>query len=604
MLNLEELLVEKLSIADINDNPSSISERQILILYGSQTGCAQDVAERISRQAKRRRFKTRIYSMDAYDRDNLINENLVIFVCSTTGQGDEPDNMRKFWKYLLRKNLPNDILNQMKFSVFGLGDSSYLRYNWPAKKLYKRLLQLGAQSILPRGDGDDQHYLGIDGGLDPWLEELWKVLMYMYPLPSSLDILPEDFLTKSFTPAPSFRIEFIDRKLDLDDENLSRHDMYSYLTKNERVTSHEHFQDVRHMEFNINDSDFKYDPGDVLVVRPKNLSEEVDEFIKMMDWEEIADNAFVLVPNDDEDRKVPSHWDSILTLRKLFENYLDIFSTPRRSFFEFLSFFTTDENHTEKLREFCSAEGQDDLYAYNQRVRRTIVEVFQDFPSAKIQLEYIPDMFPELQPRQFSISSSSKVHPGQIHLTVAIVQYKTRLQKPRRGVCTNWMSSLKPGECEIPVIITKGTMRLPTSISIPVIFIGPGTGVSVMRAFLEDRIYEGATGIYISKIWNRDKDFYYQEQWDRYVNEGKLKLFVAFSRDQDNKRYVQHVLKGNAKLVYDILYNREGRADKMPNDVIEAFKSILISEGEMTNEQAEKYMLMIEKTKRYQQEVW
>ncbi|CAG8751863.1 6658_t:CDS:2, partial [Funneliformis mosseae] len=140
----------------------------------------------------------------------------------------------------------------------------------------------------------------------------------------------------------------------------------------------------------------------------------------------------------------PAHWDSILTLRKLFENYLDIFSTPRRSFFEFLSFFTTDENQTEKLREFCSAEGQDDLYAYNQRVRRTIVEVLQDFPSAKIQLEYILDMFPELQPRQFSISSSSKVHPGQIHLTVAIVQYKTRLQKPRRGVCTKWMSRLKP----------------------------------------------------------------------------------------------------------------------------------------------------------------
>lgn len=75
-----------------------------------------------------------------------------------------------------------------------------------------------------------------------------------------------------------------------------------------------------------------------------------------------------------------------------------------------------------------------------------IVEVLQDFPSAKIPLEYIPDMFPELKPRQYSISSSSKVHPSQIHLTVAIVQYKTRLQKLRRGVCTKWMSGLRPGE--------------------------------------------------------------------------------------------------------------------------------------------------------------
>ncbi|CAG8784006.1 7250_t:CDS:2, partial [Acaulospora morrowiae] len=108
------------------NNVPHLTTRQLLILYGSQTGCAQDVAERIERQARRRLFKTRIFSMDAYDRTNLINEHLAIFVCSTTGQGDEPDNMKKFWKFLLRKNLPNDILNQLKFAVFGLGDSSYV----------------------------------------------------------------------------------------------------------------------------------------------------------------------------------------------------------------------------------------------------------------------------------------------------------------------------------------------------------------------------------------------------------------------------------------------------------------------------------------------
>jgi sulfite reductase alpha subunit-like flavoprotein len=132
-----------------------------------------------------------------------------------------------------------------------------------------------------------------------------------------------------------------------------------------------------------------------------------------------------------------------------------------------------------------------------------------------------------------------------------------------------------------------------------------------MRAFIEDRIHEGATENYLFFGCRcRDKDFYYQEQWNHYIDEGNLKLFTAFSRDQDNKIYVQHILRKNAKLVYDILYNREGhvyisgRSDKMPNDVMDAFKSILISEGGMTDEQAEKYMVMIERTKRYQQEVW
>ncbi|CAG8646383.1 26545_t:CDS:10 [Racocetra persica] len=584
---------EKLSRHDVS---SDLSNRHLLILYGSQTGCAQDVAERISRQARRRHFKVRISSMDDYERANLINESLVIFICSTTGQGDEPSNMRKFWKYLLRKNLPNDILNQMKFAVFGLGDSSYVRYNWPAKKLFKRLLQLGAQSILPRGDGDDQHYLGIDGALDPWLKKLWEIIMENYPLAPNLEVL--------------FRVEFVGQKFEENKEKINIREIYARLVKNERVTAHDHFQDVRHIELDIGDTELKYDPGDVAVIRPKNLPEDVDEFIKLMNWSDVADDTFILVPND-EDYKIPSHWESPLTLRKLFKDYLDIFSTPRRSFFEFLKFFVTNEDHIEKLKEFCSAEGQDDLYAYNQRVRRTIAEVLQDFSSAEIPLKYIVDMFPEIQPRQFSISSSSKVHQGQIHLTVAIVKYKTKLQKAREGVCTKWLSGLIPDECFIPITISRGTMTLPTSTSTPIILIGPGTGVSVMRAFLEERIFEGATENYLFfGCRNKDKDYYYEDQWKQYIDAGQLKVFAAFSRDQDKKVYVQDILKENAQLVWDIVHEREGyiyvsgRSDKMPTSVMDAFKYIFVSEGGMSEEDAEKYIKMLEMTRKYQQEVW
>nr|CAG8461794.1 1193_t:CDS:10 [Entrophospora candida] len=524
----------------------SSADRKILILYGSQTGFAQDVAERITRQAKRRHFRARNFAMDSYNRDNLINEELVIFVCSTTGQGDEPDNMKKFWKFLLRKNLPKDILNQMKFTVFGLGDSSYVKYNWPAKKLYKRLLQLGAESIYPRGEGDDQHYLGIDGMLDPWLRGLWKVLMDLYPLPPNLKIIPDDVL-------------------------------YPYLIIYKETN--DHFQDVRHIELEVNDSELKYQPGDVVIIHPKNSVKEVDEFIKMMDWSDIADDPFILIPND-EDKIIPSHWGTSLTLRKMFEEYLDIFSTPRRSFFEFLSFFTTDADHTEKLKEFCSAEGQDDLYAYSQRVRRTIVEVLYDFSSAKIPIDYIPDIFPELLPRQFSISSSLKFHPKKIHLTVAVVNYKTRLQKPRQGVCTKWLSTLEL-ETLIPIRITRGTMRLPTSISTPIILIGPGTGIAVMRTFLQERISEGATENYlIFGCRNREKDYYYKEEWKQYVDNNQLKkIFVAFSRDQDKKVYVQDIIRENSQLFWEIVYERG-----------------------MTEDQATKYIALLEKNRRYQQE--
>lgn len=113
------------------------------------------------------------------------------------------------------------------------------------------------------------------------------------------------------------------------------------------------------------------------------------------------------------DRPLPSHWPAIMTLRELLTEHLDIFSVPRRSFFEFLSYFTTDELETEKLQEFCSAEGQEDLWDYCNRTRRTIFEVLQEFKSAagdgKIPLDYLLDLFPEIRPRQFSIASSIKV---------------------------------------------------------------------------------------------------------------------------------------------------------------------------------------------------
>ncbi|CAG8650834.1 9689_t:CDS:10, partial [Ambispora leptoticha] len=596
----------KNQIIDEAKNESPLDSREILILFGSQTGCGQDVAERIGREARRRLFKTRVLAMDVYDKANLINESLVVFVCSTTGQGEEPDNMKKFWKFLLRKNLPNDILSHLKFTVFGLGDSSYLRYNWPAKKLYKRLIQLGAQSIHPRGDGDDQHYLGYDGALDPWLSGLWKVLMNEFPLPSGMEIIPSDvlypllILTQTIikflhfllrlnylTLPPSFRIQFIkddsSNSLSLTKTILSDGEFFARVLKNERITSHDHFQDVRHMD---------YKPGDVAVFRPKNLSEEVEEFIKMMDWVDIADDPFVLIPNQ-EDRKVPVHWEQVLTLRKLFENYLDIFSTPRRSFFEMLAFFTTNEDHTEKLREFCSPEGQDDLYAYNQRVRRTIVEVLQDFPSAKIPYDYILDLFPEIQPRQFSISSSSQSYPRRIHLTVAIVKYKTRMHEPRRGVCTKWLAGLLT-DSRIPLKISKGSMRLPTSLSTPVILIGPGTGVAIMRAFIQERVLQGATENYLFfGCRYREKDYFYKSEWEDYINAQQLKIFIAFSRDQDKKIYVQDLITENAHLIWHIIHEREGyvylsgRSDNMPTSVINAFKQVFISEGNLDEEKAD-----------------
>ena len=124
--------------------------------------------------------------------------------------------------------------------------------------------------------------------------------------------------------------------------------------------------------------------------------------------------------------------------------HLNIFGRPRRYFFELLSFFALDKQHAEKLKEFASTEGQTDLYAYAHKMKRTVFEVLQDFSSVKIPIKYLMDLLPITLPRSFSISSAPSVH-NDIQLTVAIVEYKTKLQEPRLGVCTDWMSSIVPG---------------------------------------------------------------------------------------------------------------------------------------------------------------
>jgi sulfite reductase alpha subunit-like flavoprotein len=133
-----------------------MESRKMKILYGSETGTASDLAEELWRESKKYHFQSMTMPLDSYKMDNLINEDIVVFVCSTTGQGEEPYNMKNSWKFLLKKSLPQNSLSDLNIAVLGLGDSSYTKFNYVAKRLYKRLLQLSANSILNLGMGSTQ----------------------------------------------------------------------------------------------------------------------------------------------------------------------------------------------------------------------------------------------------------------------------------------------------------------------------------------------------------------------------------------------------------------------------------------------------------------
>ena len=449
--------------------------RKLCILYGSQTGTAQSVAERIYRESKRLHFSTQLCPMDDFQPiSQLLDERLIVFVASTTGQGDEPSNMIKFWKFLLRKSLPPDSLEALNFAVLGLGDSSYQKFNFVAKRLHKRLVQLSAKPLLNIGLGDDQHDLGPDAVIDPWLADFWQKALSLMPLPEGLTPIPANV-----TPPPKYNVL---RTETLQDQRVQDHTYRAPIIRCERVTSTDHFQDTRLVEFDISGSQISsYSPGDVCMIQPKNLEENVAQFFNLFPHLS-PDLVLKLKQNSDLELLSSSILPPSFTLRQCVENLWDIQAIPGRYFFELMSHFSPQDSEGgklehEKLLELSTAEGQQELYDYCNRPRRNILEVLYDFryTTPQIPLEYLFDLLPVIKPRAFSIASSWDLDPSKIQLLIAVVRYQSkRLKAPRLGLCSNWITRLSPGD-QVTIWIKPGTLRFPPDNS-PVVMVGPGTG--------------------------------------------------------------------------------------------------------------------------------
>ncbi|KAL0040842.1 hypothetical protein WJX79_006949 [Trebouxia sp. C0005] len=678
----------------------------LTILYGSQTGNAQDVAERIGREGKRRHFVPRIMAMDAFPVSQLPEEHNVILVSSTTGQGEVPSNMKAFWKFLLRKALPADSLKGVTVAVFGLGDSGYQSYNTVAKKLDRRLTALGASVVCERGLGDDQHPNGYEAALDPWLRHLWSQLRAKYPLQLGLsEPAPEDTSTEL---DPKYQISYLAthevaerpiyeteqeeavaaafafsqleaslsgvRASPSNAEAISRQGMtastsgttvatenaqyglwrpfMASLTCNTRITSAEHFQDTRHLEFDLTGSGIHYAPGDLLTIFPCQSPAAVSAFLQRMN---LDPGAWVRI--EPAETPLGNAVSSIqVRVAALVQGILDISgASPRRYFFEVLQHFATAELEVDRLEYFATPEGRNDLYTYNQKEGRTVLEVLQDFKSAQPPLEWLLQTVPHLKPRQFSIASSLAKHPNTAHVLMAVVDYKTPFKRRKQGLCSAWLANaMASGAASdssahgaavprsssrndsttmdehtangdkqarvVPVWVESGVLRLPASHSTPMILIGPGTGVAPFRSFLEERqmaaAVAGGTSVAPSYLLfgcrGEKADFYYSQLWQQLLAEGILAptagLLTAFSRDQKQKVYVQDKLRQHSKLMWDLLQQGavvyvSGSAEKMPQAVATAFEEIAAQQHREPGF-GRKVVQRLEQTKRYHVEAW
>jgi len=596
----------------------AITIRPLVVLYGSQTGTAQEIAERIGREGNRLHFDTQVSSMDEFPVVDIPASPLIVYVASTTGQGEEPDNMKKTWKFLLRKNLPSNSLSNQRFGVLGLGDSSYPKFNYVAKKLSKRLIQLGGIQLLQPGLGDDQHDLGPDFVVDSWLVQFWDLALQMFPLPAGVEPISKDVL-----PPPKFKVVWVDDNrpnksvVDGRDSELATSDKsYSQsrpflapLLSCDRQTPKDHFQDVRLVRLDISNSGIMYKPGDIALIQPSNLEENVEEFFSLFPSLD-PERKFVLEPTSSNTCLPPS---SLLprpcTLRHAVSNYFDIQSIPKRYFFELLSHFSSDELEKEKFLEFNTAEGQQDMYDYCNRPRRHILEVLYDFrhTTPNIPVDYLWDLIPQIKPRSFSIASSPSVHGDTLELLVAVVRYRSSLKKPRIGLCSNWLTTLKNNVNKVPLWIRPGSFTFPPT-NIPVVLVGPGTGVAPFRSFILEDKKNGRPCSLFFGCRNKDADFFFSKEWS---DNKFLHLVTAFSRDQEDKIYVQHRIEENHELLCDLILKNNGwfyvagNSKNMPTQVKDALVSAIASEHGLGNlEEAKKHVEKMEINSKYQTETW
>uniref|UniRef100_A0A8R1ICT1 NADPH-dependent diflavin oxidoreductase 1 n=1 Tax=Caenorhabditis japonica TaxID=281687 RepID=A0A8R1ICT1_CAEJA len=542
-----------------------------------------------------RHLPARVVELDEYPFEKLCKERVVIFVVSTTGGGEMPPNMRHFWKLLLRKSLPPNLLENVNIAVLGLGDSSYQNFNFAGKKLFRRLLQLGAKMLTEVILADDQHELGIDGAFVPWKNRIWEKIKDFD------DTFPNMSLHQdpSVTLEPKLRFDYQYEKA----EKRQQGEEYRALVveSNQRVTAEDHFQDTRLVKFEIpanSTESWIYQPGDVLMVRPCNLEESVKIAIEAFDYSaELLDRPARIVQTDDFTKAPPAYLiGDVTTLRICIERYFDLQQVPKRSFFEMLSYYSTDESEKERLAELASPQGLDDLLEYANRCRRTTAEALRDFPKTAKSLlpDQLFEIFTPIRPRAFSIASA----PIQksIELLVAKVEYSSRMADKRKGLCSTFISRLKWGD-KVFCKIRPGTFKFPRPEN-PLICIGPGTGVAPFRSLFKQRSNEPNTSNSLLFFGCRSKysDFYFENEWN--VMEG-VETIVAFSRDTVRKVYVQDKMKERVADIEALIDAGAsifvaGSTGDMPKAVLNVIKQI----------KGEQWTLKAEASAKIQFETW
>jgi sulfite reductase (NADPH) flavoprotein alpha-component len=532
----------------------------LTILFGSQTGTAEGLAKQAAKEAGKRGFAASVLDMAQTDAAKLAAEKNVLVIVSTYGEGEPPDSAKPLHTALGQAGAPS--LASIRFSVCALGDTNYTQFCQCGKDFDVHFEKLGATRVTPRVDCD----LDYEEPFTQWLDTALSTLS------SEVGRVTPD------APSPGRTTSS-----DTTDEETSayskKNPFPALLLTSKNLNAPGSGKQVHHVEFSLEGSGLVYEAGDALGVFAQNCPEHVNDVLHALGC--------------DGEEAITAPDGSTTSLRRALTELYDLGKPPA----ELVALYGASSN----------------LSGGTAVALHHVVDAILASPGVKIAPTDFVRTLKKLQPRLYSISSSPKAHAGQVHLTVGAVRYE-KDGRARKGVCSTFLADrAPPGAMRVGVFVhSNNAFRPPANGDLPMIMVGPGTGIAPFRAFLHERLATGAKG----KNWllfgdqRATTDFLYRDELEALQKSGALtRLDTAFSRDQAEKIYVQHRMLEAATELYAWLeagahFYVCGDASRMAKDVDAALHQVVERAGGKTAAQAADYVQALKTAKRYARDVY
>jgi sulfite reductase (NADPH) flavoprotein alpha-component len=544
---------------------------KLTILYGSHTGNGKKIAEQAAEAAASRGLQAEVRDMNDYPGRQLAQEQNLLVVVSTHGEGEPPVSAEELHQFLGGPRAPK--LPKLKFAVLALGDTSYLHFCQTGKDFDQRLAALGATRLLDRIDADVAYKPAAAHWIAATLDKITAGQATAGPLALAATAAGPAAVVAEPQPTVQFSAE-----------NPWPAKVLETIQLNGRGSDKE----THHIELDLAGSGLTYAPGDALAVLPLNHHPLVEEVLRAA---RLSDSAPVLLgaENLSLSAALASRRELTVLTRDVLERYAAL--APHAELHGLLA-------DTSRLQPY--------LYG------RDVADLLLDFPTDQLTPQALADTLRPLPTRAYSIASSLLAHPDEVHLTVGAVRYEAH-GRQKQGVCSSLLADRVAVGDEVRVFVEHNEyFKLPQEASTDIIMVGAGTGIAPFRAFVEERAELGASG----RNWlffgnpHFTTDFLYQAEWQQQLKHGGLaKLDVAFSRDQQEKIYVQDRLLENSRDVFGWLENGAqfyvcGDKTRLGHAVQAALTQVVQKEAGISPEEAAAYVKNLKKQRRYLEDVY